>query len=303
MVAHFKVTPGHTQVHKINKENVEEFLGRREPWFKPGQQRGDDRHFAVCPYCDNAIQLKGLYKETVEGARRYGSHIGTPVDGFPFDPIDLEFCPYKIKSSARDYTSRRKPGPASRELIDLAVSEFDRVVLILRDDFEIPFSDAFALKMLDQWFDSEGFLYTGAHLRNLPWMIAYFGPVQSLFGQYVGRNAELAEAIRKKVPAAVLTSAGQLAKGKEWFKLDLQCMHHRVAIDTEDGSLMETLKLRVKDFSQTNEPTKAPMVYQKEIVFNPDRFEALCHVPSKRANRNEKLLKEARDIATQRGYP
>lgn len=157
--------------------------------------------------------------------------------------------------------------------------------------------------MLDQWFDSEGFLYTGAHLRNLPWMIAYFGPVQSLFGQYVAKNAELAEAIREKVPAALLTNAGQLAKGKKWFKLDLQCMHHRVTIDAEDGSLMETLKLRVPDFSQTNEPKNAPTVYQKEIVFNPDRFEALCHVPPERANRNESLLKEARDIATQRGYP
>lgn len=87
---------------------------------------------------NNAIQLKGLYKETVEGARRYGSHMGTPVYGFPFDPIDLEFCPYKIKSSARGYTNRRKPGPVSRELVDRAVSEFDRIILILRDDFGIP---------------------------------------------------------------------------------------------------------------------------------------------------------------------
>ncbi|PUA42065.1 hypothetical protein C5U62_29950 [Pseudomonas protegens] len=187
-------------------------------------------------------------------------------------------------------------------MIDLAIAEFDRIVLILRDDFGFPFSDAFAGRMLDQWLDSEGYLYTGAHLRNLPWMIAYFGPTQSLFAQYVGRNAELDNAIREKVPAAVLTEKGQLAKGKTWFKLELQCMHHQATIDPDDGNLVETLKLRVQDFSRTNQAAQAPTVYQKQIAFEPDRFEALIHTPPERAKRNEKLLKLAQDVATKRGY-
>ncbi|RMN11646.1 hypothetical protein ALQ65_200019 [Pseudomonas syringae pv. coriandricola] len=84
MVAHFKVTPGRVPAHRVNRDNVEELLGRRAPWFRPGKHRSEDRHYAVCPYCDNAIQLKGVYKEAVERARRYGSHLGEPVDGFVF---------------------------------------------------------------------------------------------------------------------------------------------------------------------------------------------------------------------------
>ncbi|WP_368759037.1 hypothetical protein [Pseudomonas aeruginosa] len=281
---------------------MEELLGRRAPWFKPGHLRSDDRHFAVCPYCDNTIQLKGLYKETVGGARRYGSHVGTPVAGFPFNQLDLEFCPYKLKNSARNKSSRRKTGPVSQEIVNLAISEFDRIVSILRDDFGFIFSNAFAGRMLDQWFDSQGYLYTGAHLRNLPWMIAYFAPVQTLLGQYLGKNIELAAAIRANVPAAVLTAEGQLAKGTAWFKLELQCLHHKVAIDPEDGHLIETLMLRVQDFSHTNEAAKAPTVYQKQIVFEPDRFEDLIQVPPERAKRNEKLLDLARTIAAKRGF-
>lgn len=301
MVAHFKVTPGRHPAYKVTKENVEEWLGRRHPWFQPGQQRGDDRHFAVCPYCDNAIQLKGVYKETPGGARRYGSHVGSEMKGFAFNRLDLEFCPYKLKASGRGPDSRRAPGPVSRELIDLAINEFDRIVLILRSDFGFSFSDKFAGDMLDQWLDSEGHLYTGAHLRNLPWMIAYFGPVQSLFGQYVGKNVELAEGIRTKVPSARITSEGQLVKGHQWFKLELQCLHHRVKVDDEDASLVETLKLRVRDFTRTNEASKAPKVYEKQIIFDPDRFEALIHVSPEQAQRNEKLLAVAREIATKRG--
>ncbi|RMR74350.1 hypothetical protein [Pseudomonas savastanoi] len=141
MVAHFKVTPGRVPAHRVNRDNVEELLGRRAPWFRPGKHRSEDRHYAVCPY--------------------------------------------KIKASARSKSNRRAPGPVSQELIDLAITEFDRIVLILRTDFGFSFSDRFAGRMLDQWLDSEGYLYTGAHLRNLPWMIAYFGPAQSLYGQYV----------------------------------------------------------------------------------------------------------------------
>lgn len=303
MVAHFKVTPGRVPVHRVNRDNVEELLGRRAPWFRPGQHRNEDRHYAVCPYCDNAIQLKGVYKETLEGARRYGSHLGKQVEGFAFNRLDLEFCPYKIKASARSKSSRRASGPISNELIELAIAEFDRIVLILRADFGFQFSDRFAGRMLDQWLDSEGYLYTGAHLRNLPWMIAYFGPAQSLYGQFVGNNADLTEGIRAKVQAASLTSQGQLTsdKTKTFFKLELQCLHHRVAIDAEDGNLIETLKLRVQDFSRSNEPAKAPKVYETQIAFDPDRFEALIHVPPERAKRNEALLALARDIAAKRG--
>lgn len=301
MVAHFKVTPGRVPAYKVSKENVEDLLGRREPWFKPGQQRGDDRHFAICPYCDNAVQLKGIYKQTPGKPREYGSHVGSELEGFQLNLVNLEFCPYKLKASGRSKSSRRAPGPVSRELIDLAIAEFDRIVLILRDDFGFPFSDAFAGRMLNQWLDSEGYLYTGAHLRNLPWMIAYFGPAQSLFGQYVGNNADLAQGIRDHVPTAMLTPKGQLAKGDQWFKLELQCLHHRVKVESGDGSLIETLKLRVKDFTHTNEPDKAPRVYEKQITFDPDRFEALIHADPERARRNDRLLDLARGIAVQRG--
>lgn len=227
MVAHFKVSTGATTVHKITRDNVEALLGRRPPWFRQGQARGDDRHYAACPYCDNAVQLKGLYRRDESSPQPYGSHVGKPLNGFPFDEFDLEFCLFRLKSKTYGKASRRPMGEATKRLICLAVTEFDRIVLILRDDFGFPFSINFAGKMLNQWFDSKGYLYSGAHLRNLPWMIAYFGPSQSLFGQPVGGNTELANGISQIVPHARITDSGRLEKGVGWFRLDLQCLHHK----------------------------------------------------------------------------
>lgn len=302
MVAHFKVRAGRVPAHTITKENVEDLLGRRAPWFRQGQLRGDDQHFAVCPYCDNPIQLKGLYKRQDTSPRPYGSHTGTAIEGFSFDALDLEFCPYKLKSHAHGKEQRREMGPVAQQLIDTAISEFDRIVLILRDDFGFYFSDAFAEQMLDQWFDSEAYLYIGAHLRNLPWMIAYFAPALNLFGQLVAGNAELTALIREKVPQAKISDSGRLDKGTSWYLLNLQCLHHKAAVDEGDGTLIESLTLRVQDFTKTNEAAKAPTIYRKQIDFNPARFEALIHVPPERARRNESLLRLAQAIAKKRGF-
>lgn len=300
MVAHFKVRAGRISAHTITKENVEDLLGRRPPWFRQGKLREDDRHFAVCPYCDNPIQLKGLYKRLDSSPRPYGSHTGNAIDGFHFNALDLEFCPYKLTNHAHGKEQRREMGPVAMQLIDIAISEFDRIVLILRDDFGFCFSDAFAGKMLDQWFDSEAYLYIGAHLRNLPWMIAYFAPAMNLYGQPVGQNSELVALISKMVPQAKISEAGRLDKGKSWYSLDLQCLRHKVEAEA-DGTLTESLTLRVQDFTMTNEASNAPTVYKKQIVFNPERFEALIHTQPERAHRNEGLLKLALAIAKKRG--
>jgi len=300
VVAHFKIREGRLPAFDITPELVEERLGRRPPWFQGGQARGDDRHFAVCPYCDNPIQLKGIYRRQPTSPRPYGSHTGVPVDGFHFDALDLEFCPYRLKRKTHDKQARRAMGPMAQQLIDTAVAEFDRVVLILRDDFGFRFSDTFAERMLDQWFDSQGYLYAGAHLRNLPWMIAYFGPVQDLFGQPIARNAELADAIRSGVPQVHISERGLLLRqqGKTpWFLIQLQCLHHRIAIEEEGDELIERLKFRVQNFTDTNDAGLAPTLYTKEIIFRPQRFEALIHTPSERAQRDQGLLERAQNVA------
>lgn len=299
MVVHFKINAGRIPAHAVTKENVEELLGRRAPWFRQGQFRGDDRHFAICPYCDNPIQLKGLYKRKESSPRPYGSHTGVAIDGFPFNALDLEFCPYKLKNHAHGKEQRRQMGPVARQLIDTVVSEFDRIVLILRDDFGFDFSNAFAAKMLDQWFGSEAYLYTGAHLQNLPWMVAYFSPAMNLFGQNVAKNTELTAKIREQVPQANIAD-GRLDKGTSWYALNLQCLHHRATVSEDDGTLIESIKLRVQDFTRTNEASSAPTIFSKQIIFNPRRFEALVHASPKTAWRDERLLRLALDIAEKR---
>lgn len=305
MVVHFKMHAGATApVYPISKDNIEEMLGRRAPWFCAGQDRDDHRYYAVCPYCNNPIQLKGLYRRQVNSPRVHGSHTGKPQEGFPnFNLTDLEFCPYKLKGKKLDKSSRREMGEAAQRLIELAVSEFDRVVYLLRKDFGFPFSVKFARKMLEGWFDAEGYLYEGAHLRNLPWMIAYFGPTQSLYKQFVGANEALSARIRRKIEGATISEEGQLSFAPgAWRRIDLQCYHHKATLDGDEAELSERMKLRVQDFSNTNDPTEAPLIYSKFITFTPAEFERLIRKSAKNAYRNNRLIEIAANVATSRGF-
>jgi len=305
MVAHFKKYANPSAVvYPVTRDIVEIELGRRKPWFREGRQRDDECHYAVCPYCHNPIQLKGIYRRHETSPRPYGSHTGKAEEGFAhFNLTDLECCPYRIKDHAVNKHARREMGEAATVLINLVIDEFDRIVLLLRDAFGFPFSNRFARIMLEQWFSSKGYLYEGAHLRNLPWIIAYLGPSQSLYSQYVGKNEALAAKIKGKVASAVITDAGQLrfTEGK-WGRLDLQCLHHRTRISDKSHEITEQMTLRVQDFTHTNDPGKAPLVYSKIIHFDPARFEHLLQPQGKYAKRNQDLLDIAITIGKKWGF-
>mgnify|MGYP001794911306 CR=1 FL=1 len=168
MVVVFKMRPGRQRIYPVTLEQAEDKIGRTAPWFVECAQPLKRHHVAVCPYCENSIPLKGLYKRTERSPPPYGEHVDRPVPGFHFDGEAHQYCPYVLRKVRRDRTERRAFDPMARKLIDMAVSEFDRILYILRDDYRFRISDNLAGRMLKSWFAEEGYLYTGAHLRNLP---------------------------------------------------------------------------------------------------------------------------------------
>lgn len=306
MVAHFKLYAGRQPVYRITLENVEHLLKGKRPWFQQGHERGGPRIFGICPACDNPIQLKGLFKRQENSPAPYGSHVSEPPEGFEFNPVNLRFCPYITKNTSYDRSSRREMSSIARQLIDMAITEFDRIVAVLRQDFGFRFSNRFAGRMLKYWFDTQGYLYTGAHLRNLPWMIAYMANSLDLYGQYLGTNKELADAISEQVPQAQVSVDGQLIRSSDntRFQIDLYCLEHKTNyLDTSDSHI-EHMMLEVINYTGMYiiNPQQAPVIYRKKIIFEPERFERLINTPQDSARRDKDLLDLARGIAAEKGF-
>jgi hypothetical protein len=300
MVVQFKLYSGVDAIYEIDKDIIETIIGRRPPWFVERQLRDDDAHFAVCPYCDNPIQLKAVYRRQQNSPRPYGSHVGKPVTGFTFDSSLDGFCPYQLKSRPLKRDARREPSEFGQELRKLAIEQFDRVIHVLKDDLGFTPSLKLSASMLRVWLISHGYDYVGAHRRNLPWMIAYLSKAENLYFQFIGRNALLARSIRERCPKALITDQGQLQRNEHFISIDMQFLHHKIE-EQEDKTLRETLRMRVQDFTETNDARYAPTLYDQTITMRPERFEKLISVDENHPNRNHKLLDIAQKIAKEVG--
>ena len=64
----FKSKPGLSRPYKISTINYEKETKRQKPYML--EKNGKYQYFAVCPECDNPIQLIGLYKNTIESGKK-----------------------------------------------------------------------------------------------------------------------------------------------------------------------------------------------------------------------------------------
>lgn len=294
MVLRFKLRTEDRVSYKISKDEVETRIARNRPWFVAGTERRDDRHYAVCPWCDNPIQLKALYRRDTT-KRPHGSHTGKPQAGVGrFDLSRQLDCPYRLTRQPRGKDERKAAGGPDAALIAFARDEFDRIVLTLRRDLGVRFSNEAAGRMLRSWMDNSGFLYRYINFRNLPWMIAYLSVPLNLYRQR-GFTAEMRASITEKVSSAGFDKDDRLQSTAPWLVLTLQSLHHRIRREPDD-TIDESMKLWVKDYSATNDPTSAPLVYETVVTFDHDRFERLVATPPDRARRDHGLLEIAKQI-------
>lgn len=256
-------------------------------------------YFAVCPKCENPVQFINIVAASSTAHRRYAKHENRRVDGFEFfDGHALRTCPLMRRNQNPQKTDRRPMSETSRRIIQLAVENFDRIVNILQSEFGVRFSNRLAGEMINAWFKAEAYNYTGANLENIPWMIAYFAPTMNVYRQYFMPGSELAVAIRRNVPHAILPEGGQLTSSIPFLKLGLSTLKHRIQI-TADEDVTESFVINVLDLSGTDDPVGAPIVYKRQMLVDPSKFEGAI---KSRRKRNEPLIALAREAAAGYGF-
>lgn len=291
MVLTFALRPFEIRVWPITTDNVETAIARTSPWYQLDENGRDERFFAVCPFCNNVIQIKGLYKNSGRQPP-YGSHLGQAKPEIaPFRPLALQTCPTLAKPGLKP-SDRRAAGELDRPILALIRSQFDRMILILREDFGVNFSAKAAERLLDDFLSARGWLYSGIHLHNLPWMLAYLARPLNLYGQFLRigsvEGEGLVQALRTSVVGAILTPEGQLRSSGPRFSLRLQLLHHK-RLPLKSNNFEEAITLRILDFSATNTPADAPTLLRRKLIIDPLRLTSLIHA-KQNTRRNDQLL-------------
>lgn len=285
----FKLKQGISPIYPITEKKVETVLGRKEPYYQKNKNGGNS-YYAVCPACENPIQIIGIFRNTVEAGRKpYGRHAGKSIPALAeHNQADYYDCPY----SNKNWSAGQKRHANSRietQFLSLLKEQFDRVIYILEKDIDIHISSETARKMLRSYLANQGWSYRDATPNNLPWKFAQTEQALPLFGRKIKVDSPLAQAISENCPEVTLVPSYNpryvqvKASGSDYVDLWYFLHSHRVSVIEEH--LTETITFRVY---RGNNREKA--IFEKEIVIQTEYFMNLISLPEDRSKRNRILL-------------
>lgn len=213
---------------------------------------GKPSYYAVCPACDNPIQIVGLFRQQEESrpTRPYGRHHPGSVPGLAsYDEDAYLHCPYADPNRAARVRSKRRPDdPLGRRLYATMRDDFDRVVRAWEAFSGIHLGTVFARDMLRVWHADEGWRYYDAWYGNLPQMLFFAAGGRSLVGRYIVRGAPLAGRL-EHVPQVRLDPVRpgryvQVRRSGTAF-LDLDFLLHDRCLDRRGEHVEETYRLSI----------------------------------------------------------
>lgn len=293
----FKTTVGVSKVTTINAKNYELATGKKEPY----RQDKNDKisYYAVCPECDNPIQVVGIFKDTIESKRKpYGRHHKGSIPALAvYNEEDYLDCSYsnpnwENKSRYRPITSR-----VASQTLKILRDQFDRVIYLLSKQTNLKISQKLAEKMLEQYLLEEGWRYREATINNLPWIFGQCSPAFPMFGRWIKKDSELHQAIERKCPNVMCAKVPETDyvqikhANKEYIEVYFTFVNHQKKVEGEH--LIETIDFWIYQDKPIGEDKET--ILKQTLTIETDYFLNLIQSSRNENYRNKNLLAFAKE--------
>lgn len=279
------------RIYKISIENYQKDPGFDEPYFV------NNACYALCPACDNPIQLCALYNRNENSPKPYGRHTGKDITDFaPFDNQKYNFCPYA--SHARGYNNYDeliKDGidNSTIEALEALRDNYDKVIYLLKKESGIRISNNLAKEMLISFLgngnENAGYLFYYFNKTNFPYVFANMCRDFSLKGRYINTETPLYNILKER--NVKFSKDGQylvsFAENPQSYVFSF--IHYK--IETIEGDTYETVKFCIFD-SHRN------IIFEKRIIIDLAYINNLIKMEN--FKRNEELLDIAKELINER---
>lgn len=294
----FKLRTGMNQVHEISKEEFEKETLQKKPYYSHNA-KGEQVQFAVCPVCDNPIEICGLYKKLKLTDRPYGKHYGKTIPGLArYNQQAYAYCPYSRQSRNVTPASRKEHmGEYERSIYNLMRDQFDRVIYVLSKQLDIKITNSAARQMLDTYVQTEGWLYPWATLNNLPWVLCHLSWSKSLYGQPVLSKSPLYAAIKESCPTADFVPSAYYEGYENLMRIPRKYLNVEYCLINHKRSIVDDLNVETMELivSEKNKGVENRF-FSKQLIIDERYFLNLVNLPEERARRNTRLLEIAREL-------
>ncbi|KJG23043.1 hypothetical protein UB37_07290 [Photobacterium iliopiscarium] len=258
----FKLNVSDTQYFELTKDNFEKETNLQSPWYNHDGKK--ERHFAVCPACNNSTQIVYLYNQDKP---LHAKHCLDVAVGNQNNQA-LQYCPhYSKKPSLQPESRRTVEDDVALEIKELLIENFDRVIYFIKKTvgIRLPFGRNKLKGILEVYDNTRGWMYSGANLINIPWIFLYQCRSLSLTGMCINK-LEIRDALlnyNNKLSFDDFNRVNYPKGSSEFIELKLCFIQHKQSI--QDHELHESITLKITDH-------KNHVIYTESISFDHDHF-------------------------------
>lgn len=291
---YFKLRQGNTDVYEITEVLYEEKTGLKRPYHILGKD-GQIRNFAICPICDNPIQIVGLFKATER--KPYGKHYNRDIELAKHCEQQYRYCPY-AKHTYQTPNNILKENTTDYEIgvYNTLREHYDCVIYLAEQISGLLFS----LKLAEEYL--KGFLGNCAHqfslssYYNLPWVLLHAQYAKPCYHKLVRKDSPLYRLLEKQKEVSLLPYKDSpyyiIEKTGKWMELEYSFIHHKRTAVNDD--LCESIQLVL---SKTGKDGLPKIVGRTTLSINECRFPNLLHSAKAKSMRNTMRNQELRAMA------
>lgn len=278
----FKLHTGEYPVYELTKENYLTKTKKDKRYSAVGKDQCK-RDFAVCPACDNPIQIIGIYKKLENTDKPYGRHYNHDTAIEKHNEQAYQFCPYA--SNHYDVTrdmKKEKMTDYERDIYRSTRNNFDLAVAILESDLGILVTKNMAEHMLKEYVASKAHMYYWATLYNIPWMLLYFSTSRPCYGLIVKKESSLYQYLIKRkdvrfTPYSFRKGYVRVENNGYFLNLKYTLLDHKRRVVNDE--VVEEIWL---ELYSVNSKGEFDTEYRQKFVINEYRFPNLVAAPKYR---------------------
>ncbi|MBN6058657.1 hypothetical protein [Aggregatibacter actinomycetemcomitans] len=286
-----------TQDHPIERVLFETKTRKSNIFYRESSKKHELSQFAVCPACNEPVQIIGLYKPSLNTDKPYAKHVNYSLANLAsYEQENYDFCPYRAERLTYHKTSRKTYiNGLAHAIIKKLITKFDRIIYIAQKIAGIYISNSLAKSMLNDYLGNQAYLYPGSTLTNIPLMLLYFMRANTLMYRIIPPNTALRTMLESRNDISFIGNRLE-NREKRFKKLTFYFIDHRTQLIEHE--LMETLQLGVA--------LDDVAIFEHKLQFDPVYAENLIHYPQDKLTEKTRLhnqtrLEIARRVADERG--
>lgn len=231
----FSVGDGNRNGYELTRETFIEKTHKSTPFYQD-PNRYKTPYFAICPACNNPIQIINLFgvqyiEENTGRTNLHGRHYKNNVEGLPpYSEKNYENCPLHNQVAFR-MKEVRKNEKINEEIRNIVENNKSQIYANIRQITGVLLSSNKLNQVIDDYIVARDYCYTYTNKFNIPYSILYTRNAINIFGQKVD-GADIGQRIYNAIQnncAYFEFFDGRIQKNiDDYVELNLIVANHRI---------------------------------------------------------------------------